>query len=250
MSLDSFARGLIRAAFKGRLLRRRLPRSVGGAIVYVAPDSQLKYLRPGVSGFDKDLINWARRYVRPDNAVWDIGANCGVFAMAAAGLGAQVLAVEPDPFLADALLRARAANPGLRVEVMAAAVSEARGITTLQFASGGRAANALEAFAGTHVPFGASAGRMLTPTVRLDDLLGISAPTLVKLDVEGAELLALRGASRLLAEVRPTLIVEVDSSQWEEVGHLLSQAGYLLCDPDEPDRPVLEPLFNVLARPK
>jgi len=249
MNLDSFARGLVRAAFRGRAIRRRLPRSVGGAVIFAAPDSQLKYLRPGVSGLDRQLVGWAERYVGPSDIVWDIGANCGVFALAAAGLGAQVLAVEPDPFLANVLLRARAANPGLRFEVLAGAIADVSGIATLEFASGGRAANALEGFAGAYVPFGKASGRMLTPTLRLDDLLAISAPTVVKLDIEGAEVNALRGAARLLAEVRPTLIVEVDSRRWDEARHILEEADYRLHDPDHPDRAIHGPLFNVLARP-
>jgi FkbM family methyltransferase len=250
MNLDNLARGLLRAAFRGRTIRRRLPRSVGGAIVFVAPDSQLKHLLPGIAGFDRNLVAWAKRYVGRGDIVWDIGANCGVFALAAAGLGAEVLAVEPDPFLANALLRARAANPDLRFEVLAGAISDTSGIATLEFASGGRAANALEGFAGAYVPFGKSAGRMLTPTLRLDELLTISIPTVVKLDIEGAEIVALRGASRLFSAVRPTLIMEIDSAQWDEAKAVLGAARYRVCDPDAPDRIVDAPLFNVLARPE
>src|SRR5258708_33360746 len=103
MSLDTLAREFARRIFRGRAIRRRLPGSVGGAVIFVAPDSQLKYLLPGTSGLDRQLIGWAKRYVGRGDIVWDIGANCGVFALAAAGLGAQVLAVEPDPFLANIL---------------------------------------------------------------------------------------------------------------------------------------------------
>ena len=108
--LNAAARSALRVAFRGRLLRRRLPAEVGRAVVYLAPESQLKYLRPGAAGLDAQLIGWARRYVQAETVVWDIGANCGVFALAAAGLGASVLAVEPDPFLVTALMRGKAAN--------------------------------------------------------------------------------------------------------------------------------------------
>jgi FkbM family methyltransferase len=250
MSLESLARALARRIFRGQVVRRRLPKSVGGAVVYVAPDSQLKHLLPGAAGLDHNLIAWAQTNVAAGDVVWDIGANCGVFALAAAGLGAEVLAVEPDPFLVNALLRARAANPRLRLEVLAAAIDGESGIATLEFASGGRASNALAGFAGRYVPFGRSTGRMLSPALRLDDLLSISVPTLVKLDIEGAELVALRGATRLLAEIRPTLIVEIDSGLWDEATAFLDDAGYRLFDPDDPGRTIVAPLFNVLARPK
>ena len=213
MSLDSVARGLLRAAFSGRTIRRRLPKSVGGAIVYVAPDSQLKYLLPGITGARPGPDHTGRNVMpRSNDVVWDIGANCGVFAMAAAGLGAQVLAVEPDPFLANALVRARAANPGLRLEVLAAAIDDKSGIGTLGVR---RRRPRLERPQGLRRQLCAVRpihGTHADPTLRLDDLLAISVPTVVKIDIEGAEVIALRGATKLLAEVRPTLIVEVDLS--------------------------------------
>jgi FkbM family methyltransferase len=250
MSLQGKLRGLAHAAMRGVVLRRRLPARLGGAVVFLAPESQLKHLRPGLAGFDASLIGWAERFVRRGATVWDIGANCGVFALAAAGLGAEVLAVEPDPCLSALLLRARAANPQVKLEVLTAAVSDRQGLATLVISSGGRAGNALSPFAGAYIPFGHGEAQVLAPTVRLDDLLAVSTPSLVKIDVEGAEILVLRGASRLLAEVRPTLLMEVASEVWDEARGILGAAGYRLFDPDEPDREVSEPLFNILARPQ
>jgi len=249
MSLHGRLRGLAHAAMRGVVLRRRLPASVGGATVFLAPESQLKYLRPGVAGFDAQLIGWAQRFTPPGGTVWDIGANCGVFALAAAGLGAEVLAVEPDPCLSALLLRARAVNPQVKLEVLTAAISDRQGVATLVIASGGRAGNALSPFAGAYVPFGHGEAQVLAPTLRLDDLLAVSTPSLVKIDVEGAEILVLRGAARLLAEVRPVILMEVASEVWDEAKGILGAAGYRLFDPDEPGREVSEPLFNVLARP-
>jgi FkbM family methyltransferase len=249
MNLQARLRGVAHTAMRGVVLRRRLPASVGGATVFLAPESQLKHLRPGVAGFDAALIAWAKRFTPPGGTVWDIGANCGVFALAAAGLGAEVLAVEPDPCLSALLLRARAANQHLKLDVLTAAVADQTGVATLVISSGGRAGNALSSFAGSYIPFGRGEAQVLVPTLRLDDLLAVSTPSLVKIDVEGAEILALRGAARLLAEVRPVLLVEVGSEVWDEARGIFGRARYRLFDPDEPEREVSEPLFNVLARP-
>jgi FkbM family methyltransferase len=218
-------------------------------MVHVAPESQLKYLMPGAIGLDRDLIGWAERYVRRGDVVWDIGANSGVFTMAAAGLGASVLAVEPDPFLAHALLKTRASNPGLPVEVLAAAIDDKRGTATLEIASGGRAANALSAYAGARATYGKSEGRILVPTLRLDDLLSISHPALVKIDIEGAELAALQGAPVLLSKIRPALIIEVASEVWSDTLDILKAAKFRIYDPENPDREVADPIFNILAKP-
>jgi FkbM family methyltransferase len=249
MDVNAFGRAALREAFRGRTIRRRLPMSAGGALVHVAPESQLKYLLPGTAGLDRSLLGWAERYVRPGDIVWDIGANSGVFAMAAAGLGASVLAVEPDPFLANALLRTRAANPTLRMEVLAAAIDEKCGTATLEIAGGGRAANALSVYAGGRAQFGKSRGRVIVPTLSLDDLLSISIPDLIKIDIEGAELAALRGASAILSRVRPRMIIEIASEEWAIAADIFCAARYQLCDPDDPGKIASKPLFNVMARP-
>jgi hypothetical protein len=61
-------------------------------------------------------------------------------------------------------------------------------------------------------------------------------PNLVKIDVEGAELMVLRGASKLLTETCPTIILAVHP-YWLPTGHssqqifdLLSSYGYTVYD--------------------
>jgi tRNA G37 N-methylase Trm5 len=51
-----------------------------------------------------------RELVRPGTTVWDIGANVGLFSFAAASLGAQVVAVEADIWLANLMQRSAQLN--------------------------------------------------------------------------------------------------------------------------------------------
>jgi hypothetical protein len=64
----------------------------------------------------------------------------------------------------------------------------------------------------------------------LDDLVfvkGFKPPTLIKIDVDGPEVEVLSGATRVLAECRPKLIVEVHSPQLEiDCKALLERSGY------------------------
>lgn len=81
----------------------------------LSPESALQYWR-----FDLDhlsgcqlLFDFAERYVRAGNVVWDIGANCGVFSVAASGLAGReglVVALEPDRFLSGLLFRSASAR--------------------------------------------------------------------------------------------------------------------------------------------
>lgn len=68
---------------------------------------------------------------------------------------------------------------------------------------------------------------MLVPTITLDGLLGsVLPPTLVKIDVEGAEVEVLRGAERLLSSVRPVLYLETVGSTHSQCERILQAAGY------------------------
>jgi len=61
-------------------------------------------------------------------------------------------------------------------------------------------------------PRGADCETVVVETARLDDVLGADAArvSFVKCDVEGHELAVLRGAARMLAEARPSLLVEIE----------------------------------------
>jgi hypothetical protein len=94
--------------FRNRAFRRRLPKSHGGRPIWVSPDARLRYLKPGAAGFDDELLGYVEKYISPRDVVPDIGGNVGEFAVAAAyrvGRDGAVLAAEPDPFLANLILR-------------------------------------------------------------------------------------------------------------------------------------------------
>ena len=70
--------------------------------------------------------------------------------------------------------------------------------------------------------------------MRLDDLVaqfGLPPPTHLKIDVDGAELDVLQGATRVLAhEGVRTLLVEIDESLADEVMSVLRDAGFSLAE--------------------
>jgi Methyltransferase FkbM domain len=68
-------------------------------------------------------------------------------------------------------------------------------------------------------------------------LESLPAPALVKIDVEGAEVAALRGASRLLSHFRPTILCELHGTN-VAVCDLLESHGYCLRAIETPE---LEP---------
>jgi FkbM family methyltransferase len=209
-------RQTLRRLSRGVILKRRLPREFGAHSILVSPESALNYWRWNLGKVDPFLLSMARELVRPGMNVWDIGANVGLFSFAAAGLGAQVLAVECDPWLANLLRQSQLRN-GLPVRILQAAVHDSCGSSELHFSVEGRASNSLLG----------SGPSIAVQTVTLDSLLENNpGPDVLKIDVEGVESAVLRGGARVLQH-HPTIFCEVSQNQ-EQVGTILRDAGYSL----------------------
>lgn len=210
-------RALIETALRNRWLKRRLP---NGVSILVSPDSQLKYLK---GSFDQDLIELCTKFVSASSVVWDIGANCGVFCFSAAK-AKKIVAVEADPFLAFLLQQSVVLN-GLPVNIVPAAVWDQTGLAEFAIAKRGRASNYLVA-AGGQTQTGGVRGQLIVPTITLDLLLDqFGPPTIVKIDVEGAEIQVLRGASRL-SKHKPIIYIEINDHTLVESHAILQAAGY------------------------
>jgi FkbM family methyltransferase len=152
-----------------------------------------------------------------DTVCWDIGAHIGYHALAFAALGARVLAFEPNPFNAERLHLHVANNPNLapRIRHLPVAVSDREGeMAFLQSAELSGSSSGSHLTAAT-TPLGrtayASFRETTVRTTRMDTLIaqGEPPPDVVKMDIEGAEHLALQGAARLLSEHRPLFLIEV-----------------------------------------
>jgi FkbM family methyltransferase len=161
----------------------------------------------------------------PMNAlILDVGANRGqtIDALHLVAPGRQVVAFEPNMVLADRLRRRYAHRS--QVDVHAVGLGDVTGTFTLHVpVYNGYVFDGLASFdesAARDWLVGRLIGynderleiRPMTCAVeRLDDL-GL-APALVKLDVQGLELQALRGARRTLARHQPALLVEAPGAE-------------------------------------
>jgi len=248
-------RRLIEHLSRGVILRRSLPKSAGGARLLVTPECGLSYWLS--AAHDKSLLRNAADLIKPGAVVWDVGANQGVFALAAAGLaGADgyVYAFEPDMFLVSLLRRSARLNPALApVEVIPCAVSDAVGLARLRIAERARSANSLEG-AEASSQMGGVRESQTVMTVSLDWCLaqGCKPPAVVKIDVEGSEVNVLRGARELLGKVRPAILIEVRAENAAEITAILREAGYTLYDSEAQAGsrvPLTKPAYNTLALP-
>ncbi len=152
-----------------------------------------------------------------DSVCWDIGAHVGYHSLVLAGLGARVLAFEPNQHNAARLRAHRERNPALarNIRHLAVAVSDQDGemsfVQSADMTGGSSGSHLAAALPPLEPAVYAGSERVVVPTVRMDTLIarGEPAPDLIKIDVEGAEVLALCGAAKLLAEKKPLLLIEV-----------------------------------------
>ena len=199
--------------------------------------------------------------LRHDSNAIDVGANQGdtlemILAVAPAG---RHIAYEPIPGLAEQLA---ARYP--HVDVRNAACSEEAGSAEFTHVLNAPAMSGLRQRADLP-PHAGEVERITVRLDKLDDALPEGyVPSLIKIDVEGAELLVMRGAAETLARHRPFVIFEhgvggadLYGSQPGELFDLLTDAGLRLFDL-EGDGPYTrdgfeavftEPIWNFLAAP-
>ena len=221
--------------------------------LFASPDAQLKYLKPGANAFDQDLIEIATEYINRGDSVWDIGANIGVFTVACAlkSQTGSIVAIEADTWLAGLLRKTAAREEYSQCEicVVPVAIAQSNSIASFMVAARGRASNALEIARGRSQMGGARATQYV-PTLTLDTLLNeLVEPDFVKIDIEGAELMALLGGSKLINSIRPKFYIEVGEDVAEQIYKLFDEANYRCIDPVS-KQPIKQCVTNTLFIPR
>lgn len=141
-----------------------------------------------------------RKYVRPDDVVFDIGGNVGLHTGLFADLVREVHVFEPQP--RPAVLLRKSFEFAGNVTVHELALSNFNGEVELFVPSDDSMAS-LGKCEGAHL--------IHCPTARLDSL-ALPQPAFIKCDVEGAELLVFRGAEKILdRKDAPVLLFEQSS---------------------------------------
>ncbi len=176
------------------------------------------------------LVDWARQGM----VVFDVGANIGYISLLFArhvDESGRVFAFEALPTNQERLVDNLALN-GVqdRVQVFCGAVVDSKRLVQFNVAPSGGMGK-VEGSAGRQdVSY---AERLAVPGISLDEFVfqdANPAPDIVKMDIEGGEVLALPGMRRLLAENPPLMLIELHGRQaaqvvWEN----LTQSGYQIC---------------------
>lgn len=202
-----------------RLHEQVLSLMPGDHLVSTLPGGERIRVSPAYRSLSWNADEYAafKAAVRPGAVVFDVGANIGAYTVLFAqwtGEAGRVFAFEPSPSsIAGLREQLRLNEVSNRVEIVEAAVSHGPGSAAFD-CGGASGTNALvpDAERGAHV--------IRVETTSLDAFCAArgTSPSIVKIDVEGAELDVLRGGRETLA--RPDLVafVEFHPSVWQARG--------------------------------
>jgi FkbM family methyltransferase len=195
------------------------------------------------------------RHARTGMFLFDIGANYGVFSLAAAHFGGKAIAVDPSPIATRfAAVESRLNGFENDIRVIEACASDSSGETWM-----------LSAGVFSDGYFTVASGRSKreltkTRTVTVDELCqDFGPPTHLKIDVEGYEAAVLRGARATIERHTPLLFLELHNEKIRAEGadpggvlDLLAEMRYELFSVDDAklsrDAILQEPIFRLVGK--
>jgi FkbM family methyltransferase len=224
--------------------------------------------------YDPRMSEVVRRFVRPGDTAWDIGTDRGWFTLLMATLVGPSGHVDSFEAFPDNVRRLRA-NVALNhmkwVEVHPGAISDGPGSIAFEPPSNDATANLdfLDHCSGAgFITDRAGPRSIVVPMAALDDHASdMNLPRLdfIKMDIEGAELKALRGGAETIARFKPILAIEYNRATLLRAGSSMAEldaqldamgydrfayraSGFAPVDLAECERkPDAEAVFNVYA---
>ena len=158
-----------------------------------------------VSGsYEPDTLNLFTQLLENSSHFLDVGANVGLFSIIAAAKGTKVTSFEPHPVIRKVLKKNL---KGLPVKIYDFAASDSEEDVRL-FISDEPGSHSLSMKQSDYV---------LVRSIEIDKIVKEDVD-LIKIDVEGAEVKALKGMHNILSKNKPILIIEVDEVHLNRFG--------------------------------
>jgi FkbM family methyltransferase len=203
-----------------RSFRKKLPNS---CLIWVKPEEHIQRQVFWYGVYERNYVQTWQSFVEQQSIVVDIGANIGYYSLITAlkAIGGRIYAFEPDPGNFERLTTNIALNKISNIIPVPLALSNEAGSRSLYIS--GKENRGMSSF---HHPSQYFSGHIKSiKTFRLDQwwkLYGKGKISLVKMDIEGAELLALEGMKSILELYRPVVFVEISKPLLQQFGKMPS----------------------------
>jgi FkbM family methyltransferase len=208
-------RGPARLLFSSYARTRYQPQKFVTRVTTVAGDtfdadlsSTLEWQLWAFGSFERHFAELFGELVKPGDRCVDVGANVGVHTIRLArlvGRDGEVVAIEPDPEVAQRTRRNIAINRLANVRLVRAAASDQPGEMRL-FRPSPQDTNRARASL-LHHPYLTGATTSV-PVVTLDEVCDGEPVALIKIDVEGHEAAVVAGAADTIARYSPSIVFE------------------------------------------
>lgn len=214
----------VAAIENGARLRLRYADSVGETVA-------------AIGTYEPGELKFLCRSLHDGDTAMDVGANVGVFTVVmakAVGPNGAVIAIEPDPHNI-ARLRANVQLNGLdNVSLVECAAGAACGTVTLSSTTDHAFTRTIDTSSTSRDPARPDDG-VAIPVKTLDDVWGEHGHpriSVLKIDIEGAEVSAIQGALGMLRACRPAIVAEAnDANHLQALEDSLRAIGYVRYSP-------------------
>jgi FkbM family methyltransferase len=172
--------------------------------------------------FEQEIIDALRPYVRENSVVVDVGANFGQMSLVFSemvGPNGLVYSIEADDYVHHVLCKNVSNNRRSNVRPIFAAAFDTLGKTLLYPQQDFKEHNAYGSYG---LDPTATHGRSV-PTITIDSIAIDRDVSVMKVDVQGSDLAALRGARETIAKHRPVIVFEFEEELQQKFGTSLEQ---------------------------
>jgi FkbM family methyltransferase len=211
MNEMSMIKNLSLPIFRGKLKGKKWLTGAGG-----------KIFRLMFSTYEPEQTMLFLGNIAEGNVVFDVGAHVGYYTLLSSiivGSAGKVVAFEPDPKNNYYLGRHMIINKASNVSIVNKAVTNMKGQTCFQQGSG------------TGTGYVSGNGGIKVETISIDSYVEESgiAPDCIKIDIEGAEKMALEGALDTLKSKKPVIFLSTHGDKvHEDCCQFLHESGYRL----------------------
>jgi FkbM family methyltransferase len=170
------------------------------------------------------LMEFGHCLLKEGDVVIDGGANQGIFTSAfssAVGASGQVIAVEPFEYCHELIRRNIALNKNDNVVILKNVLADACKGYLVDFSQGVGKSSILRDFGGVET--------LSVEGITLNELvekLDLKRLDLLKLDLEGAELVVLAAGAQIIEWFKPAVVIECERQSFQDINAILEKFSY------------------------